>query len=450
VSKLAYTSEYRSKLVTAEVAAQIVKSGDWIDFSFGHAIPYAFEQALANRKEELNDIKVRMCLDLKPLKMLEVDPNREVFTCANWHFTGYDRKMHDQGLMNYHPMIFRNKPLYYRKSLFNEVDVMAIRVTPMNKAGFFNFHNAVAATRAIADVSKKIVVEVCNGLPWALGGAEEVIHISEVDYIIEHDSKIETIGAATPTEVDKKIAEIIVPQIPNGACVQLGIGGMPNVVGTMIAESDLKDLGCQTEMLVDAFYHMSMAGKLTNKYKGIDKGKATFAFAAGSQFLYDWLDNNPGLATYPVNYTNDPFKIGANDNMVAINNCIEIDLFGQVSSESSGPRHISGTGGQLDFTTGAYMSNGGKAFICCTSSFKDKAGVLKSRIVPTMPAASIVTVPRTQGHIYVTEWGMADVAGRSTWERAERLINIAHPDLRDELVKDAEKMNIWRKANKAV
>lgn len=445
---MAYTSEYKSKLVSAEQAAKIVKSGDWVDYSFGHCQPYAFDKALAARKEELKDIKVRGVLTLRPSALLEADPEGAVFTVSNWHFTGYDRKMCDQGLTYYHPMTFRNQPHFYRRQLVNDVDVAVFRVPPMNKAGFFNFHLGNASSRAICDVAKKIVVEVNPNLPWCYGGAEECVHISEVDYIIEHESPVETIGAATPTEVDKKIAALVVEQIPNGACIQLGIGGMPNVVGTLIAESDLKDLGCQTEMMVDAYYHMFKAGKLTNKYKGVDKGKATFGFAAGSQFLYDWIDCNPSVVTYSVGYTNDPYVMAANDNMMSINNCLEIDLYGQVSSESSGTRHISGTGGQMDFHTGAYQSKGGKGFICCTSSFKDKEGTLKSRIVPSLPVNSIVTLPRTLGHIYVTEYGMAEVAGRSTWERAERLINIAHPDLRDELIKDADKMNIWRKSNK--
>jgi len=180
----------------------------------------------------------------------------------------------------------------------------------------------------------------------------------------------------------------------------------------------------------------------------VDKKKSAYAFAAGSQFLYDWIDRNPSLASYPVSYTNAPHVMCQHDNMISINACIEVDLFGQVSSESSGPRHISGTGGQLDFATGAYMSEGGMSFICCNASYKDKQGNTKSRIVPTLPPGSIVTVPRTQAHMIVTEYGIADLAGKTTWQRAEALINIAHPDLRDDLVREAEKMNIWRKANR--
>ncbi len=344
-------------------------------------------------------------------------------------------------------MIFRNQPLFYKKSIKN-VDVAMIRVTKMNKDGFFNFHNGCASVRAAMDISKKIILEVNPNLPWAMGGRDEVVHISEVDYITEFESKVEAIPPAAPSEIDKAIANHIVPLIPSGSCIQLGIGGLPNIVGTMLSESDVKDLGCHTEMLVDAYYHMHEAGKLTNRMKGIDKNKSVYAFAAGSQFLYEWMDYNPSLATYPVSYTNAPHIMAQNDKMMSINACVEVDLFGQISSESSGPRHISGTGGQLDYATGAYMSEGGISFICCNASYKDKQGNVKSRITPMLPQGSIVTVPRTQAHCIVTEYGIADLAGKSTWQRAEALINIAHPDLRDGLIKDAEKMNIWRKKNK--
>lgn len=445
---MSYAEEYRSKLTTPEEAVKAVKSGDWVDYGFGHTKPIALDQALAARKDELQDINIRCTLSLTAQACIEADPDGDVFTLQDWHFSGYNRKLHDRGRCYYHPMIFRNQPLFYRKSI-KHVDVAIVRVTKMNKDGFFSLHMGNAGVRAALDVSKKIIVEVNPLLPWAMGGREETLHISEVDHVTEFESKVEVIPAAEPTEIDKQIAAYIVDKISSGACIQLGIGGLPNYVGSQLAESDLKDLGCHTEMLVDAYYHMYKAGKLTNREKAIDKNKSAYAFAAGSQFLYDWIDENPALASYPVSYTNAPHVMCQNDNMVSINACVEVDLFGQVSSESSGTRHISGTGGQLDFATGAYMSEGGQSFICCNSSYTDKNdGKTKSRIVPTLPPGSIVTVPRTQTHMIVTEYGVADLAGKSTWQRAEALINIAHPDLRDSLVKEAENMNIWRKNGK--
>lgn len=442
---MSYAEEYKSKLTTPEEAVKVVKSGDWVDYGFGHTKPIALDQALAARKDELHDINIRCTLSLTAQACIEADPDGDVFTLQDWHFSGYNRKLHDRGRCYYHPMIFRNQPLFYRKSI-KHVDVSMVRVTKMNKDGFFSLHMGNAGVRAALDVSKKIIVEVNPLLPWAMGGREETLHISEVDHVIEFESKVEVIPPAAPSEIDKQIAAYIIDKIPSGACIQLGIGGLPNYVGSQLAESDLSDLGCHTEMLVDAYYHMYKAGKLTNRKKAIDKNKSAYAFAAGSQFLYDWIDENPALASYPVSYTNAPHVMCQNDNMVSINACVEVDLFGQVSSESSGTRHISGTGGQLDFATGAYMSEGGQSFICCNSSYKDKNdGTVKSRIVPTLPPGSIVTVPRTQAHMIVTEYGVADLAGKSTWQRAEALINVAHPDLREGLVKEAEKMNIWRK-----
>lgn len=444
---MAYAEEYKKKLVTPEEAVKVVKSGDWIEYGFGHTKPIALDKALAARKGELKDINIRHTLTLTPQACIEADPEGSVFTLQDWHFSGYVRKLHDRGRAYYHPMIFRNQPLFYRKSI-KSIDVSMLRVTKMNKDGFFNFHNGCASVRAACDISKKIILEVNPNLPWAMGGRDEVVHISEVAYITEFESKVEAIPPAAPTDIDKAIANHIVPLIPSGSCIQLGIGGLPNVIGTMLAESDVKDLGCHTEMLVDAYYHMHEAGKLTNRKKGVDKNKSVYAFAAGSPFLYEWMNFNPSLATYPVSYTNAPHIMAQNDKMMSINACVEVDLFGQISSESSGPRHISGTGGQLDYATGAYMSEGGISFICCNASYKDKQGNVRSRIVPMLPQGSIVTVPRTQAHCIVTEYGIADLAGKSTWQRAEALINVAHPDLRDGLIKDAEKMNIWRKCNK--
>lgn len=439
---------YRQKLTTPEEAVKLVKSGDWVDYGMATSQPILLDKALAGRKEELKDVKVRMSFTFAPRAVVEVDPNRETFTAMNWHMSGYDRKLCAQGLMNFIPMCYRNEPSMYRDIL--DVDVAMITVAPMDKHGFFNFGLNISANEAITKKAKKVIVEVNEAMPRALGGRGEQIHISDVAAIVEAGSiPMPTIPFKTGDEIDTKIAEMIVKEIPNGATLQLGVGGLPNTVGAMIAESDLKDLGMHTEMLVDAFYLMYKEGRLTNKLKAVDRDKASWAFALGSQDMYDWIDDNPFLAAYPVDYVNDPFVIAQLDNFISINNCVDIDLFGQISSESSGTHHISGSGGQLDFTDGAYRSRGGKSIIALRSTFHNKkTGRDESRILPTLAPGTTVTDPRSQINFVVTEYGMVNLMGASTWERAERLISIAHPDFREDLIKEAEKMKIWRYSNK--
>ena len=441
-------NEYNSKLRSAEEAVMIVKSGDWVDYGLGLSQPILLDAALAKRKTELADVKIRSALSLGPRHVVNVDPHQETFTFCSWHFGGYERKLQEQNLCYFTPMVYRNKPDFYRNNL--EVDVAMISVAPMDKHGYFSFSLTNSVTRAIMDTAKKIIVEVNEHLPVALGGSEECVHISEIDYIVAGaHGALPELSAGVPDEVDQKVARMIVEEIVDGATIQLGIGGMPNAVGTLIADSDVKNLGMHTEMLVDAYLTMYEKGKLTNKCKRTDPGKGVWTFCMGSQALYDWVDYNPFLASYPVNYTNDPAVIAQNDNFISVNNCVEVDLFGQVSAESSGLKQISGSGGQLDFVTGAYSSRGGKSFICFRSTYAEKkSGKLHSRVVPTLPAGGIVTDPRSQIHYLVTEWGKVILAGRSTWERAERIISIAHPDFRDDLIRQAEIMKIWRRSNK--
>ena len=247
----------------------------------------------------------------------------------------------------------------------------------------------------------------------------------------------------------KAVAKLIVEQIPDGACLQLGIGGMPNAIGAMIAESDLKDLGVHTEMYVDSFVDMAKAGRITGRCKNIDNGRQVYAFGAGTQKMYDYLDNNPECMSVPVDYTNDVRVISSLDNFISINNAIDVDLYGQVNAESSGTRAISGAGGQLDFVLGAYLSKGGKSFICLSSTFfNKKTGQNESRIRPTLHPGSVVTDTRANTDYLVTEYGVARLKGLTAWERAEALINIAHPDFREQLIADAEKMGLWRKSSK--
>lgn len=445
--RMNFAEEYKRKLRTPEEAVKLVKDGDWVDYSVGIGFPVLLDAALAKRKDELRDIKIRGSLAMQPIQAVEQDRERRTFTYNSWHCSGYERKLCDEGLCNYIPMIFRNMASYYRRYL--TVNVAMISVAPMDSKGFFNFSMVNCTTRAILDAADLIILEVNEHMPHVYGGQEDCIHISEVDVVVEGAHKpLAQLPIPPATEIDEKIASLLLPHIPDGATIQLGIGGMPNSVGKLMAESDLKDLGMHTELLSDGFVDLYEAGKLTNSRKTLHRGKGVFGIALGSQRLYDWVGENQGLLSFPMDYVNQPSVMAQMENMISINNCIAIDLYGQVSSESAGTRHISGTGGQLDFSTGAYDAPGGKGFICMTSSYRDKAGNLKSRILPKFTQGDIITTPRTQAFYIVTEYGIVNLAGRSTWERAELLISLAHPDFRDELIAAADKQKIWRNSNK--
>lgn len=440
---------YQSKLKTADEAVKLVKDGDWVDYSTGIGFPPLLDAALAKRKDELHDVKIRGSLAMSPIQVMEQDRERKTFTYNSWHYSGYERKLSDAGLCNYIPMLFRNIASYYRNYL--TVNVAMISVAPMDDKGYFNFSFVNCTTKAILDVADIIILEVNEHMPNVYGGQEDCIHISEVDVVVEGEHKgLAVLPTPPTTEIDEKIASLILPHIPNGATIQLGIGGMPNSVGKLMAESDLKDLGMHTELLSDGFLDLYEAGKLTNRCKTLHKGKGIFGIALGSQKLYDWVGENQGMLSFPMDYVNQPRVMAQIDNMISINNCIAVDLYGQVSSESAGTRHISGTGGQLDFATGAYDARGGKGFICMTSSYTDKNGELQSRILPKFTTGDIITTPRTQAFYIVTEYGIVNLSGRSTWERAEMLISLAHPDFRDHLIQDAEKQKIWRASNKKI
>ena len=445
---MSYTEEYKQKLVTADEAVQVVQSGDWVDYGWCNGTPVALDEALAKRTDELKDVKLRGGILLKPLKIFEREDAGEHFTWNSWHMSGLERKMIAKGYAFYSPIRYSELPRYYRDG--NCSDVVMIVCAPMDAHGYFNFGPNASHLYAACEMAKTVIVEVNENMPRCLGGFENNIHISQVDMIVEGSNPPigELGGGAAASDVDKAVAKLIVDEIPNGACLQLGIGGMPNAVGSLIAESDLKDLGVHTEMYVDAFVDIAKAGKINGSKKNIDKFRQAYAFGCGTKKMYDYMDENPELMSAPVSYTNDIRSISALDNFISINNCVDIDLFGQISSETSGIKHISGAGGQLDFVLGAYLSNGGKSFMCCSSTFTDKNGQMHSRIRPTLANGSVVTDTRANTHYVVTEYGLVNVKGMSTWQKAEALISIAHPDFRDELIAEAEKMNIWRRSNK--
>jgi len=435
-------TRYQEKLKTATEVAQMIKSGDEIFFSEFVLRPELIDEALAGRVAELTNVKMDGVCICKVPKFIEVDPQRKHFIYSDWHFSGVSRKLYRQGLCSYIPFTYHQGPRVIRK--YKDYDYVFVSARPMDSQGYFNFGMCNSLTSAAITKAKKVIVEINENMPHCLGGNQESVHLSRVDYIVQGNNRpLLEIPPAAPSEIDIQIAGHIMKEIENGACLQLGIGGLPNVIGSMLADSDLGDLGIHTEMLVDSMVDLYDAGKITGNKKTTDRFKMVYTFAMGTKKLYEFLHNNPACASYPVNYTNDPRIIASNTKVVAINNAVEVDLFSQVCSESSGTAQISGTGGQFDFIFGAFNSRGGKGIIALSSTFKDKNGEVHSRIVPTLKPGSIVTVPRSCVQYVATEFGIVQLKGKSTWQRTEALISIAHPMFKDELTKQAREMKIW-------
>ena len=444
-----YQQMYQNKLTTAASAANVIQSGDWVDYGWCVNTPVAVDKEVAKRLPSLENVNFRGGILMWVPEIFQIEDPAAHMTWNSWHMGGIERKAVAQGLSFYSPIRYSELPRYYR-DLSCPSRVAIFQVSPMDEHGYFSFGPSASHLAACCERAEVIIVEVNENMPRCLGGFENGIHISKVDMVVEGDNPPigEMGGGAAATDVDQAVAKLIVEEIPDGACLQLGIGGMPNAVGTMIAESDLKDLGVHTEMYVDAFVDIAKAGKITGAKKNIDRYRQTYAFGAGTKKMYDYLNDNPECMSAPVDYTNDIRSISALDNFISINNTVDIDLYGQVNAESAGIRNISGAGGQLDFVLGAYLSKGGKSFICCSSTFTNKQGEKVSRIRPTLANGSIVTDTRANIHYFVTEYGKVNLKGLSTWQKAEAIISVAHPDFRDELIKEAESMHIWRRSNK--
>jgi len=424
-----------AKRISPSEAAQLVQSGMWLDYGVTINQPDVFDKALAARAGDLNDVKFRSCVSVKPRAVLEADPEGLHFHSFNWHFSGYDRIQHDAGRCNYIPLNLGEVPDYYRRFI-DPPDIVVFKTCPMDEYGIFNFGPTNAWHRALVERARIVIVEETRGLPHCLG-VDNGVHVSEVDYVIEGDhAPAAELRNPPPSDVDHAVARQIAGEVENGACIQIGIGGMPNAVCTLLKESGVRDLGVHTEMLTDGIIDLYKAGCITGAHKKLDPGKVTYTFALGSAPMYAALDRNPDMLCCPVDYTNMPHIIMQNDTAVSINNTTQIDLQGQAASESDGHRHISGTGGQLQFVRGSYASHGGKSFICLSSTY-EKKGVRKSRVVLDLTQGNIVTTPRSDMMYVVTEYGMANLKGRSVAERARLLIGLAHPDFREELERQA-------------
>ena len=423
------------RTISAAQAAGLVSSGMWLDYGVSLCQPDVFDQALAARKAELVNVKIRSCLSMKPRAVLECDPEGEHFFMFNLHFSGYDRQKSDAGRCHYLPVNLGEIPDYYRRFI-DPVDLVVIKTCPMDEQGYFNFSVTNLWHGAVIERAKMVIVEVTRGLPQ-VHGHQNGVHVSDVDYVIEGDHLPPgELANPPPTEVDRQVARRIAAEIEDGACLQIGIGGMPNAVCVSLLESGVRDLGVHTEMLVDGIADLYQAGRVGGSRKALDPGKIVYSFALGSRKLYATLEGNPDFCCHPVEYTNSPHIIMRNAGVVSINNTTQVDLQGQAASESDGHRHISGTGGQLQFVRGAYASQGGKSFICLASTY-EKRGERRSRIVLNLTAGNVVTTPRSDVMYIVTEYGMVNLKGKSVPERARALIGLAHPDFREGLEREA-------------
>ncbi|HEY3799208.1 MAG TPA: acetyl-CoA hydrolase/transferase C-terminal domain-containing protein [Caulobacteraceae bacterium] len=424
-----------AKTITADQAAALVKSGMWLDYGMSVNQPDAFDAAVARRVGELTDVKVRNCLSVHPRAVLEADDTGARFQVFSWHFGGYDRRQHDAGLCHYIPLNLGEVPDYYRRFI-DPVDIVVIKARPLDDAGWFNLGPTNVWTRAMVERARCVIVETAPGFPHVYG-EDNALHVSEVDYVIEGDAAPPAeLPHAPASDIDHAVARFVCAEVADGDCLQVGIGGMPNAVCSLLKEAGVKDLGIHTEMLTDGIVELCDAGLVTGARKQLDVGKVTFTFALGGKHLYEAIDRNPDMRSCAVDYTNMPHVIMRNDNVVSINSTTQIDLQGQAASESDGHRHISGTGGQLQFVRGAYASQNGRSFICLPSTY-ERNGVRKSRVVLDLTAGNIVTTPRSDVMYLVTEYGIANLKGRSVAERARAIIGLAHPDFRESLEREA-------------
>ena len=423
------------RTIPAGEAAALVTSGMWLDYGTGVGQPDVFDRALAARLHELTDLKIRSCLTMRPKAVHQADPEGRRVHSVSLHFSGCDRKEHDAGRCSYLPVNLGEIPGYYRRFI-PPVDIVILKTCPIDEDGYFNLSAANLWHRAIVERAKMVVVETSRGLPYVYG-ERTGIHVSEVDYVVEgDDAPAPELANPAPNAVDTAIGRLIAAEIADGDCLQIGIGAMPNAVCSTLLACGVRDLGVHTEMMTDGLAALYEAGRITGSRKTQDVGKSVYTFALGSQHLYATLDRNRDMHCCPVDYTNAPDVIARNERMVSINNTTQIDLQGQAASESDGHRHLTGTGGQLQFVRGSYAAPDGRSFICLASTY-DKRGGRRSRIVPRLTPGNVVTTPRTDVMFVVTEYGMVNLKGKSVPERARALIGIAHPDFRDDLERDA-------------
>lgn len=430
-----YQKMYQEKLTTPDKIARQVQSGWLLGMDTATSQTPAIMTAIAEyiRSSDITGVKVQALLDAYPFEFYTDPTLAGKMTGYSWFSSSAARKAVNAGYADIIPAYYRDFPTRIRAEY--DYDAVCVEVAPMDRHGYFSLALNGSYIDAMLDKTKRIFLEVNDRQPRGLCGS--LIHISQVDAIVEYNHDLPVLPPVQLDEVSKTIGGLIAERIPDGACLQLGIGAIPDATGMALKAKH--DLGIHTEMFTDSMVELIECGAVNNSKKQIHRGKTVTTFAFGSQRIYDYIDDNPAVEILPVEYVNDPDVICQNDNMISINAAVEVDLFGQVCAESVGTKHMSGSGGQIDYVRGACQSRGGKSFIAFTSTAK---GGTISKIKPILTPGAVVTTSKNDVDYIVTEYGVAHMRGRSLGERARQLIAIAHPDFRDELTYEAKKRGI--------
>lgn len=423
---------YQSRVVTAEEAVRKITPGDRVFLTGNCSVPQTIMAALVDYAPELHDVEIVQALSIGSADY--VSPEMEGHLRVNTMFVSANvRKAVHEGRADFTPVLLSEFTLLFKNNHL-PLDVALVHLSPPDNYGFCSFGVEVGLTKTPAESAKVIIAEVNQQMPRTLG--DSFIHISNIDYIVPVDYPLVEMpmGGENGSEVIDKIAGYVADLIPDGATMQLGIGAIPDTMLKYLYEK--KDLGIHTELFSDGVIDLVNAGILTNARKTLHSGKIIAGFMLGTKRLYDWVDDNPLIELHPTEYVNDPFVIAQNDRMVAVNSAIEIDLTGQVCADSIGPKIYSGVGGQLDFIYGASRSKGGVPIIAMPSTAKHF-----SRIVPMLKQGAGIVTTRNHVRYVVTEYGVADLYGKTIRQRAYALINIAHPDFREDLTRHARELN---------
>jgi len=432
-----WNSIYQSRIVTPEDAARVIKSGDRIFLTGNVSVPQKILSALVDYAPNLENVEVCQALTIGPADY--VKPEMEGHLRVNTLFISHNvRKAVQEGRADFTPVLLSEFPLLFKRGLL-PLDVAIIHVSPPDEHGFCSLGVEVGLTKTPAESAKVIIAEVNQKMPRTLG--DSFIHVSRLNYIVPVDYPIVEMPMSEEgnSEVVEKIAGYVADLIPDGATMQLGIGAIPDAVLKYLHHK--KDLGVHSELFSDGVIELVNSGVMTNARKSLHPGKIIAGFMLGTQQLYDWADDNPLIELHRTEYVNDPFVVAQNERMVAINSAIEVDLTGQVCADSIGPKLYSGVGGQLDFIYGASRSKGGVPVIALPSTTTLKDGTLVTRIAAMLKEGAGVVTSRNHVRYIVTEYGVADLYGKTIHQRARQLINIAHPDFRTDLEKQAKELH---------